>query len=154
MSSNNFYGKRSNHMFLNHFKMTDHPFQERPPMDWILRDPRLSESLARLEYFSRQGTLAVLIGQTGVGKSTLLRLFIHALSKNRYRPIYLHFTGVSPSALLRLIVAELGEVPKRGKDNLFLQILERCKETISPHFSSSTKPTSLTPSLLPTCAYL
>ncbi len=113
-------------MFLNHFKMSDHPFQERPPMDWILRDIRISQCLARLDYFSAQGALALLIGQTGVGKSTVLRLFIETLSKSRYRPLYLHFTGVSSSALLRLIVTELGEVPKRGKDSLFLQILERC----------------------------
>lgn len=112
-------------MFLNHFKMNDHPFQERPPVEWILNDHRISESLARLDYFAQQGTLALLVGQTGVGKSTLLRLFIQNLSKNRYRPIYLHFTGIPSAGLLRLIVTQLGEAPRRGKENLFLQILER-----------------------------
>jgi general secretion pathway protein A len=112
-------------MFLNHFKMSGHPFQESPPIEWILNDHRISQSLARLEYFSRHGTLALVIGQTGVGKSTLLRLFIENLSKNRYRPVYLHFTGINSSALLRLIVTQLGEAPKRGKDTLFLQILDR-----------------------------
>jgi len=112
-------------MFLSHFKMNDHPFQERPPVEWILKDDRISEALARLDYFTHQGTLALLIGQTGVGKSTLLRLFIQNLSRNRYRPLYLHFTGVPSSGLLRLIVTQLGESPKRGKDNLFLQIRDR-----------------------------
>jgi len=114
-------------MFLNHFKMTGHPFQESPPIEWILNDHRISQSLARLEYFSRQGTLALVIGQTGVGKSTLLRLFIQKLSKNRYRPLYLHFTGINSNALLRLIVTQLGEAPRRGKDSLFLQILDRTR---------------------------
>ncbi len=112
-------------MFLNHFKMNDHPFQERPPVEWILKDNRISQSLARLDYFAREGSLALVIGQTGVGKSTLLRLFIQNLSKNRYRPLYLHFTGIPSSGLLRLIVTQLGEAPRRGKDNLFLQILDR-----------------------------
>ncbi|NTV33450.1 MAG: AAA family ATPase [Deltaproteobacteria bacterium] len=112
-------------MFLNHFKMNDHPFQERPPAEWILKDDRISQSLARLDYFSQQGTLALVVGQTGVGKSTLLRLFIQNLSRNRYRPLYLHFTGIPSSGLLRLIVTQLGEAPRRGKDNLFLQILDR-----------------------------
>lgn len=114
-------------MFLNHFKMNGHPFQERPPMEWILNDNRISQSLARLDYFAQQGTLALVIGQTGVGKSTLLRLFMQNLSKNRYRPLYLHFTGIPSSALLRLIVTQLGEAPRRGKDNLFLQILDRTR---------------------------
>ncbi len=112
-------------MFLSHFKMTAHPFQERPPVEWVLNDNRISESLARLDYFAQQGTLALVIGQTGVGKSTLLRLFIQNLSRNRYRPLYLHFTGVPSAGLLRLIVTQLGEAPRRGKENLFLQILER-----------------------------
>jgi len=114
-------------MFLNHFKMSGHPFQERPPMDWIQADERISQALARLEYFSQQGAIALVIGQTGVGKSTLLRRFMESLSRNRYRPVYLHFTGIPSSALLRLIVGRLGEVPRRGKDNLFLQILDRTK---------------------------
>ena len=112
-------------MFLNNFKMSGHPFQESPPIEWILNDRRISQSLSRLEYFSRQETIALVIGQTGVGKSTLLRLFIQNLSKNRYRPVYLHFTGINSSALLRLIVTQLWEAPRRGKDALFLQILDR-----------------------------
>lgn len=114
-------------MFFNHFKMSGHPFQERPPMEWVLADDRISRALARLEYFAQQGGIALVIGQTGVGKSTLLRRFMENLSKNRYRPVYLHFTGIPSSALLRLIVSRLGEAPRRGKDNLFLQILDRTR---------------------------
>lgn len=114
-------------MFLNHFKLSGHPFQERPPLEWILNDERISQSLARLQYFSEQGTLSLVIGQTGVGKSTLLRLFIQGLSKNRYRPVYIHFTGINSRSLLRLIVTQLGETPKYGKESLFLQILDRTR---------------------------
>lgn len=116
-------------MFLKHFKMNAHPFNERPPIEWILKDHRIAQGLARLNYFTQQGTIALLIGQTGVGKSSLLRLFIHSLSKNRYRPLYLHFADLNPSALLRLIVSQLGEPPKRGKETLFLQIIERTTKT-------------------------
>jgi general secretion pathway protein A len=111
-------------MFLNHFKMMDHPFQEAPPLDWVLNDHRFDQAMARLDYFAKQGSLALLTGQTGVGKSTLLRLFIQKLPKNRYHPVYLHFTGVNAIALLRLIVTHLGEAPKRGKDALFMQIYD------------------------------
>lgn len=115
-------------MFLNHFKMTQHPFLEYPPMEWIIKDSRFSQFLARLEYFSLQATLALVIGQTGLGKSTLLRAFIHKLSRNRFRPVYLHLTGITPSGLLRLIVTALGEAPRSGKDRLFLQIREATRK--------------------------
>jgi general secretion pathway protein A len=112
-------------MFLTHFNMTQNPFAERPPVDWLLKDERIAQGLARLDYLANHGSLALILGQTGIGKSSLLRLFIHALAKNRYRAIYVHLTHLNATGLLRLIVAELGEEPRLGKDRLFRQIIER-----------------------------
>lgn len=112
-------------MFLNHFAFTSHPFAEKPPIQWLQKDPRVEQALARLKFFEQQGAIALIIGQTGLGKSSLLRLFIHELPQNRYLPLYLHLTPISANAFLRLIVIKLGEKPKMGKDRLMLQILER-----------------------------
>ena len=112
-------------MFLNHFNLNSHPFTEKPPIGWLLRDEHTDQALARLEFFKEQGAIAVIIGQTGLGKSSLLRLFIHELPQNRYQPLYLHLTPLNANAFLRLIVIKLGENPKLGKDRMLLQILER-----------------------------
>ena len=64
-------------MCLSHFNLTQHPFMENPPIEWILTDPRIEQALARLKFFQDQGLMALILGQTGIGKSTLLRLFIH-----------------------------------------------------------------------------
>lgn len=115
-------------MFLDHFKMSTHPFCDRPAAEQFLRDDRISQGLARLEYAAAEGVVGLLIGQTGVGKSSLLRLFIQALSRNRYQPLYLHLTPVKPGALLRMIVCALGERPRIGKDRLFAQILDKIRD--------------------------
>lgn len=115
-------------MFLNHFKMNAHPFAEKPNTDWLLNDSRFEQALARLHFFQEQGNLALIIGQTGIGKSSLIELFQKSLPKNRYHPIYLHLTNLSPGSLLRLIVNKLGEAPRFGKDRLFLQIIERVRK--------------------------
>jgi general secretion pathway protein A len=112
-------------MFLNHFALAAHPFAEKPPFDWLLRDERIDQALARLKFFEQQGSIALIIGQTGLGKSSLLRLFIHQLPQNLYHPVYLHLTPLNANAFLRLMVIKLGEKPKMGKDRLLLQILER-----------------------------
>jgi len=112
-------------MFLNHFALADHPFAEKPPIDWLLRDERIDQALARLKFFEDQGEIALIIGQTGLGKSSLLRLFIQQLPQNRYHPIYLHLTPLNANAFLRLIVTKLGEKPLLGKDRMLLQILDR-----------------------------
>lgn len=116
-------------MFTTHFKLSAQPFVERMPVDRLLQDERMTQGLARLEYLATAGSIALVAGQTGVGKSSLLKLFLHTLSKNRYQPVYVHLTHVTPIGLLRLIVRDLGEVPKRGKENLFLQILEKTQKS-------------------------
>ena len=112
-------------MFLNHFSLNAHPFTEKPPIGWLLRDEHTDQALARLKFFEQQGSIALIIGQTGLGKSSLLRLFIHELPQNRYNPVYLHLTPLNANAFLRLIVIKLGEKPLMGKDRILLQILER-----------------------------
>ena len=115
-------------MFLNHFNLNSHPFTEKPPIQWLLRDEHTDQALARLKFFKEQGAIAVIIGQTGLGKSSLLRLFIHELPQNRYQPLYLHLTPLNANAFLRLIVIKLGENPKLGKDRMLLQILDRINQ--------------------------
>jgi general secretion pathway protein A len=115
-------------MFLNLFSLTAHPFTEKPPIEWLQRDPRIEQALARLKFFEQQGALALVLGQTGLGKSSLLRLFIHELPHNRYHSLYLHLTAIGANAFLRLMVTKLGEKPRMGKDRMLLQIIERVKQ--------------------------
>lgn len=112
-------------MFLNHFSLHSHPFAENPPIDWLLRDEHIDRALAGLEFFKQQGAMALIIGQTGLGKSSLLRLFLNELPHNRYHTLYLHLTALNANAFLRLMVTKLGEKPQMGKDRMLLQILER-----------------------------
>jgi len=81
-----------------------------------------------LTFFQEQGDVALIIGQTGIGKSSLIRMFKQSIQKNRYRILYLHLTHVSPGSFLRLIVTKLGETPRLGKDRLFLQIIDRLQK--------------------------
>jgi len=112
-------------MFLNHFSLNDHPFIEQPPTRWLMRDPRIDQALAGLQFFEQQGSIGLILGQTGIGKSSLLRLFIQELPQNRYQPLYLHLTTLNANAFLRLMVTRLGEKPRMGKDRMLLQLLDR-----------------------------
>lgn len=91
------------------------------------QDSRFQEALARLTFFQNDGHIALVLGQTGVGKSSLLRCFTRNLPLNRCQILYFSLTSVNPNALLRQIVIELGEAPKTGKDRLFHTILEKVK---------------------------
>jgi len=116
-------------MFATHFKLKDQPFLEHMPPERLQKDDRFSQGLARLKYFAEAGTIALLTGQTGVGKSSLLRLFCKSLNRTHYQIVYLYITHVKATSLLKLIVRGMGEVPAWGKENLFLQIIEKARKS-------------------------
>ena len=116
-------------MFINHFHMNTLPFAERIPSSRILQDERIQRGLTRLQYVLVGGTIALLTGDTGVGKSCLLKLFLDSMNDNYYRPAYLHITNIRSSSLLKLIVSQMGEIPRNTKERLFSQIIDKVHHT-------------------------
>lgn len=112
-------------MFTQTFQLTRHPFEEVTPIEHILHDERFRKALERLAYFREHGSIAMVTGSTGVGKSTLLESFLQTLSPHRHRPARVCACSVGPIALLRMLVAALGEKPALGKDRLFRQIHQK-----------------------------
>jgi len=112
-------------MFTTFFKMKARPFAEKIPVHQIFQDERITQGLARLLYMVTYGQIALITGQTGSGKSTLIKLLLNNLPRNQYWPVYVHFTHVRASSLFKLIVKALGEVPKPTKEQLFIQIMDK-----------------------------
>ena len=114
-------------MYTTFFKMAHSIFLEHIPAKDIIKDERMSQGLARLSYFINDGSIALITGKTGVGKSTLIKLFLDGLSNNHYHPIYIHFTNIKSSSLLNLIAIELGGASSNSKDRRFLSITQSLK---------------------------
>jgi general secretion pathway protein A len=115
-------------MFAQTFHLNALPFEEHIGTDHIHDDDRVTQALDRLQYFAEHGLVALLTGPTGVGKSCLVKRFLHALPAHRYQSLYLYISRVEAAAMLRMIVAALGEKPSLGRDRLFRQILDRTRE--------------------------
>lgn len=115
-------------MFLTHFQFSSQPFAERVAADNLWVDDRTQQALARLHYVAQNATAALVTGPSGVGKSALLKRFLHELSGPQWEPVYLHLTHLPAAGLLKMLVAKLGEVPRRGKERLFEQILEKARQ--------------------------
>jgi general secretion pathway protein A len=116
-------------MFLNHFQFTAQPFAERVSAVALWQDDRMQQGLARLRYLAEQATVALVTGASGVGKSALLKRFLlHELHGPRWQPVYLHLTHLPAAGLLKLLVGKLGELPRRGKERLFEQILGKARQ--------------------------
>jgi len=50
------------------------------------------------------------------------------LAGPRWQPVYVHLTHLPSAGLLKLLVGKLGEVPRRGKERLFEQILAKARQ--------------------------
>jgi len=112
-------------MYLEYFQLKSQPFSEHAAAAVLWQDRRMEEGLARLEYLIQCGQLGVVTGQSGVGKSALLKRFLHGLQPQHCQALYCHFSQLPSAGLLKLIVAQLGETPRRGKERIYEQILER-----------------------------
>ncbi len=89
----------------------------------------MKEGLARLNYLVDHAALGLVTGPTGAGKSALLKRFLHDLSRQQCESVYCHFTHLTSVGLLKLLVSQMGEVPRRGKERLFEQILQHASRT-------------------------
>lgn len=114
-------------MFINHFNLTRHPFEEKLDEEMMLRDTRVEKALSRLDFLIKHGYFGIIFGRPGVGKTMLLRTFIDRLDPSEHTFIEMHNTNINGSTLLRSFVRELGEQPGRGRDKLYLQITSRLK---------------------------
>lgn len=114
-------------MYLEHFSLRSQPFSEHAAATALWQDPRMKEGLARLEFLLSMGELGVLTGPSGVGKSALIKRFLNSLTPQQCETVYCHLTHLPSAGLLKLIASQLGEPPRRGKDRVYEQILERAE---------------------------
>ena len=117
----------TNLSYLEHFKLRSQPFMEHASSDSLWKDSRMDEGLSRLGYLVQSGVLGLVTGASGLGKSALLKRFMAEQSPQHCLPIYCHLAQLPSNGLLKVILTSLGENPKRGKDKLYSQILERAR---------------------------
>ena len=67
------------------FGFTQQPFPRVPPEEAILRHKGLEEVLAQLNFALERDTIALLVAESGCGKSTALSLFAKSLEPSAYQ---------------------------------------------------------------------
>ena len=115
-------------MYQEHFKLQRQPFSEHAAANCLWIDQRMKEALSRLTFLVDHAALGLVTGPSGVGKSARLKCFLDKLPQ-RCEAVYCHLTHLPSAGLLKVLVAQMGEVPRRGKDRLFEQIYQAAKRT-------------------------
>jgi general secretion pathway protein A len=96
-------------MYLDFYQLNREPFNITPDPDFLYLSAGHKEALAAIVYGveQRKGFISI-VGEVGVGKTTVLRSYLDRVDRERLRPIYLFNPILSFDNLLRVISRDLG----------------------------------------------
>ncbi len=120
-------------MYLDFFKFREYPFHITPDPDFLFLSPSHNKAFFSISQGVEQRKgLVTVIGEVGVGKTTILRSYLEGTDPARIRIVYLFNAGPSFGKLLNQIVLELGiaAVDKDSPDlvySLFLYLSDEYK---------------------------
>lgn len=99
-------------MYNSYWGLSRSPFDGDSDLRCFFAGEGQEESLLRLQYVieQRQGA-ALLVGETGVGKSLLVKALAARLDASQYPFVNVHFPQMSPPELLAYLAVELGADP-------------------------------------------
>ena len=108
-------------MYLNYFSLKKEPFNITPDPELLFLSPSHKEALAAVIYGVRQRKgFITIIGEVGVGKTTIIRSFLEKIDKEQVKTIYVFNSNISFKALLKTIYQNMGHTP--ASDDVFEMI--------------------------------
>lgn len=118
-------------MYETFFEMKETPFIRNIPTDRLYVSPKIEDAVGRLKYVADHELFAVVLGESGCGKSTLIRLLKARLSKEKYLPLYLADSKLTPRWLYAGLLDQLGLEPKFYRGDSKRKLQNAIKEEIS-----------------------
>jgi type II secretory pathway predicted ATPase ExeA len=98
-----------------HFGLASTPFPKAATESSLLRHTALQEILDKLRFALARDTIALLVAESGCGKSTTLALFAKSLDAGSYLVLATSLTTVGPFGLISHLAALSGLRPSRFK---------------------------------------
>lgn len=110
-------------MYEQFFEMENTPFVRNIPADRLYTSTKIEEAIGRLKYTVDHQRFSVVIADPGCGKSTLMRMLVARLPKERYLPLYLSDSKLTPRWLYAGLLDQMGLEAKinRGDSKRILQ---------------------------------
>ncbi len=95
-------------MFESFYEMTSTPFSRDIPTDKLYDSSSMEEILGRLIYAAERQLFAVLTGDCGTGKTTMIRRFTDQLDSSKFQVLYLSDSKLTPRHFYKGMLEQLG----------------------------------------------
>lgn len=124
---------------ISYYGLNTNPFNKDIKTEMLFKGDSFKEGMNRLNYLKEVKGIGLLVGATGVGKTTLLRAFKDSLNKEKYNIIYLNLTSMKKFEFLNIICNNLGinvgdcyitSIERKVQEEIIKQKEEYGKETI------------------------
>lgn len=113
---------------MNRFGLSHAPFSKEVATEDLYEISAQTDAIARLSSAVDARASAVLVGESGVGKTCVLRGLERALNPARVRVTYLHHANVSPRDFYRQLSSALGLEPRSHPSAMFRQVQAHIEE--------------------------
>ncbi len=111
-------------MFLQYYGLKFNPFGKELDLSNAYESNDIKELKSRFKYIQASRGIFLLIGESGTGKSTALRMFAKGLNPGIYKSAYFTLSTVTVMDFYRGLLMSLGEIPSHKKVTMFHQIQE------------------------------
>ena len=95
-------------MFEIFYNFTNTPFSRTIPTKSLYRGNDSDEMIERLKYAAERQMFAVVLGDSGTGKTTTLRRFCDETREKNYYPMYLSDSKLTPRTFYKSLLEQLG----------------------------------------------
>jgi len=98
------------------------PFGRDIPVDKLYRGNDSDEIIERLKYAAHRQLFAIMTGDSGTGKTTVLRRFSEELQNTQYKVVYLADSQMTPRTFYKGILEQLGFEAKYNRSDAKRQL--------------------------------
>ena len=113
---------------LRHYGLSRHPFARSTPKEALFRHRGFLEALGRLRFTVELDSIALLVAETGCGKSLLLGDLGDELRTQGWLVHYFAHASTGPFGLLNVLARKVGLAPRRSRAETALALNELLSE--------------------------
>ena len=95
-------------MFEEFYEFTATPFSRGLPVAALYKDGYRDEHVDRLKYAAKNQLFAVIFGESGTGKTTILRRFSDEITRDGYTVLYISDSKLTPRHFYKSMLEQLG----------------------------------------------
>jgi type II secretory pathway predicted ATPase ExeA len=118
---------------LHHFGFEFHPFGRKTPKDALFHHPGYEEALSRLRFSVDIEEPAILLADSGLGKSLLLGHLSDTLCHDGWGVYYFAHASTGPCGLVSVLARNMGITPKRTTSETAALLAQALLKNGAPH---------------------